>query len=355
MNKLSLYLFITTVLLAAIGIFVLYETSTYTALLNLKDKYYFVKNQTIWVILGIIVSLIISKINYKKLYILALPLLLVTIVLLFVVFIPGAGLELKGAHRWINLGFIVFQPSELLKITLTLYLAAWLSNKEKGRLPAFLILLLACVFLVVLEPDLGTAFIIGATSVIVYFLSGSSFRDIALIGIFAVVALFLFINLEPYRIARFSAFQNFDPNNLSTTSYHVKQMLIALGSGGISGVGFGNSIQKYLYLPESTTDSIFSIFAEEAGFIGSIILLGIYFIQLLLGFIIATRVTDKFGKLLAAGIIIFIGIQAIINLGSQVVLVPLAGIPLPFISYGGSSMLINFASIGLLLNISRYT
>lgn len=355
MNKSAIFLFLLSLLLSVIGIFILYESSTYSALLSIGDKYYFVKNQAVWFILGVILCLVVSKIDYKNYYKLALPLLLGTLLLLVLVFFPGVGLILKGAHRWINLGFTVLQPSEILKITLTIYLAAWLSRKEKGRLIAFLMLLLLAVLLVVIEPDLGTAFIVAATSTIVYFLSGAPFGDMIMIAILLVGSIFTLIKIAPYRLERFAAFQNFNDRNLASAPYHVKQILIALGSGGLLGLGFGNSIQKYAYLPEATTDSIFAIFAEEAGFIGATVLIGCFVALTITGFYIASGARDSFGKLLSAGIISFISIQALVNLASQVVLVPLTGIPLPFVSYGGSSLIINFIAIGILINIARKT
>lgn len=353
MQKTAVFLFSLSVLLSLIGIFILYESSTYSALLSIGDKFYFVKNQTVWFILGVILCLIVSKINYKAYYKLALPLLIGTLVLLVVVFLPGIGLKIKGAHRWINLGFTVLQPSEILKITLTVYLAAWLSSKEKGRLLAFLLLLLLSVLLVVMEPDLGTAFIVASTSTVVYFLSGAPIRDMIMIGALLAGSVFALIQVAPYRLARLLAFQNFDRDNLSSAPYHIKQILIALGSGGLFGLGFGNSIQKYVYLPEATTDSIFAIFAEEAGFVGSTLLIGCFVALMVVGFYIAANARDSFGKLLSAGIISFISIQAFVNLASQVVLVPLTGVPLPFVSYGGSSLIINFIAIGILLNVAH--
>lgn len=353
MKRLGAALFITTCLLAFIGIFILYESSSYTALLNIGDKYYFVKNQSVWLAIGITLCLIFSRINYKIYARFALPLLLVTFALLIGVFLPGIGVSLKGAHRWINLGITMIQPSELLKISLAVYLAAWFAVKEKGRLLAFLLLLGLCIFLVIMEPDMGTASIIAATAILVYFFQGAKVTEmLAIIAIF-LIGLFLLIKIEPYRAARFSAYSNFDSHDLSTTSYHVKQILVSLGSGGLTGVGFGRSVQKYAYLPENTTDSIFAIFAEEAGFLGSFILILIFFTQLVIGYAIAMDCADVFGRLLAFGIITFISIQTVINLASQVVLFPLTGVPLPFISYGGSSMLINFMSIGILISIAR--
>lgn len=353
MNRAASLLFAVTLLLSFLGLFILYESSSYTALLNIGDKYYFLKNQSVWLVLGIVLCMITSRIPYKKLYSFSLPLLVGTIILLVAVFLPGIGLTLKGAHRWINLGFTVLQPSELLKISLTVYLAAWLSFKEKRRLIAFLLLVSICILLVVLEPDMGTAMIIAATATFVYFFSGASLRDMSIIGLVFIVGVAGLIAIAPYRVTRFAAFTNFNSGDLSSTSYHVKQVLISLGSGGLTGVGFGKSVQKYAYLPENTTDSIFAIYAEESGFIGSTFLVALFFINFLLGFIISLGTHDPFGRLLAFGITIFIGIQTLINLASQVVILPLVGVPLPFISYGGSSMVINFIAIGLLLSVAR--
>jgi cell division protein FtsW len=294
----------------------------------------------------------VSRVRESLLYNLSLPLLLTTLGLLILVFFPGIGLELNGSHRWINLGISIFQPSELLKITLSLYLASWLSIKEKGRLMAFLLLLGVASGLVLLQPDLKTSFIIAATSFIVYYVSGASMREVAPVLIVGLLIIVLVAGASPYRLKRLTAFQNFDVNNLNTTSYHTKQIVIGLGSGGLTGVGFGNSVQKYSYLPEHTTDSIFAVFAEEAGYIGSIILISIYIALCAIGILIAVNAKTQFGKLLASGITVFITIQSLINLASQAIVIPLTGVPLPFISYGGSSMLINFVAIGLLFNIA---
>lgn len=353
MNRLGFFLFIVTLLLSLMGIFILYESSSYTALLNLNDKYYFIKNQSVWLVLGVIAALVIARIKHSALYNAALPLLMFSIVLLIAVFLPGIGVQLKGAHRWVNLGFSVFQPSELLKISLTLYLAAWLSVKEHGRLLAFFVLIALAGGLVLLQPDLSTACIIILTSIAVYFVSGAPLKEMSFIFLLFVLIAGGLVAVAPYRVARLASYQNFDLKDTSNSHYHLKQIVIALGSGGLTGVGVGNSIQKYAYLPENTTDSIFAIYAEEAGFIGSIILIGIYIAQILLGIMIAMRSKDLFGKLLASGVIIFLAIQTFFNLASQAILIPFTGVPLPFISYGGSAMLINFVAIGLLLNVAR--
>lgn len=352
MNKLSLALIGLTAFLTLFGLFILYESSSYTAQLDLGDKYYFIKNQGIWIILGVVAAFVVSRVKEQFLYNLSLPLLVVTLILLVMVFLPGIGLELNGSHRWINLGFTVFQPSELLKVSLSLYLASWLSSKERGRLLAFLILLAVACGLVLIQPDLKTTVIIAVTSFAVYYASGSSLKEIGIImAIVAVLAVGL-VGAAPYRVQRLTAFQNVDVNNLNNTSYHTKQIVIALGSGGLAGVGVGNSVQKYAYLPEHTTDSIFAIFAEETGFIGSAILIAAYMALTAIGIMIALRAETQFGKLLATGIVVFVSVQTWINLASQAILIPLTGVPLPFISYGGSSLLINFIAVGLLLNIA---
>lgn len=352
MNKLGLSLLAITFILTTLGLFVLYDSSSYTAQLDLHDKYYFIKNQSAWIVLGIICALIVSRFKESTLYNLSLPLLIATLGALILVFFPVIGLELNGSHRWINLGISIFQPSELLKITLSLYLASWLSVKEKGRFLAFSILLGVASGLVLLQPDLKTSIIIAATSFIVYYISGAPLKEVAVILAVGLLGVIFVSGASSYRVKRLNAFQNVDANNLNATSYHTKQIVIALGSGGIGGVGFGNSVQKYAYLPEHTTDSIFAIFAEETGYIGSIILITIYVALCAIGIMIAMNAKSQFGKLLATGITVFITIQAIINLASQAILIPLTGVPLPFISYGGSSMLINFVAIGLLLNIA---
>lgn len=355
MNKAAVAIFLLTILLSLIGLFVLYESSSYTALLNLDDRFYFIKNQAIYLPIGIVLALVISKFPEKKLYTFSLPFLLATFILLIAVFLPGLGLQLKGSHRWIDLGFTVFQPSELLKISMTLYLAAWLSGKEKGRLFAFLILLGVFCGLVMLQPDLGTTFIVAVTAISLFFLSGARIKEMIVIGGILVVGVVFFITTASYRLERFSSFREFSIEKPTDNTYHLRQIILGVGSGGLFGVGPGNSIQKYAYLPENTTDSIFAIYAEETGFVGSLFLISLYGAHSLLGFVIAARSKNMFGRLLASGITIFISAQALINLSSQAIIVPLTGVPLPFISFGGSSMIINFMAVGLLMNVANHS
>ncbi|MDE2588390.1 MAG: cell division protein FtsW, partial [Patescibacteria group bacterium] len=271
---------------------------------------------------------------------------------LILVFIPGVGTSVLGAHRWLNFGFFVIQPAEFVKLALAIYLAAWFSSKEKGRFTAFLLLIGLVLFLVMLEPDMGTTIIILSEAMILFFLSGGNLTYFGLLTPLLLILGFILIKIEPYRAKRLETFLNpTDPN--SPSSYHVRQILIALGSGGLTGVGIGNSLQKYAYLPENATDSIFAIIAEEFGLIGSTILILVFAIVAWRGISIALSAKDNFGRLLAGGITAFLVMQIVINLGAQTALFPLTGVPLPFISYGGSSLIVDLCSVGILLNISR--
>jgi cell division protein FtsW len=208
------------------------------------------------------------------------------------------------------------------------------------------------IFLVMLQPDMGTAMIILGEAMILYFLSGGNILHILSLAPVVGIGGLALILLEPYRAARLTTFLN-PEHDLSASSYHLRQILIALGSGGLFGVGIGNSLQKYAYLPEATTDSIFAIIGEEIGFFGVLIFILIVLFVIYRGFYISVRAKDNFGKLLAGGITSMIAIQTIVNLGAQTALMPLTGVPLPFISYGGSALTVNLISIGILLNISR--
>ncbi len=352
MKKLDLVLLASVYFITIFGLFMIYDASSYVAFRDFADKYHFIKDQIFWIILGSIALIFFAHFNYKKFYNLALPGLLVSIFLLVLVFIPGLGLKLLGARRWIDLHFFTIQPSELVKLALAVYLAAWFSSKEKNRLPAFLLLLSLILGLVILQPDMGTGIIILLEAIAVYFLSGARVIYFFILGPIIGFIGFLVAIFEPYRAARLATFLNFN-QDVAESSYHVRQILIALGSGGLMGVGLGNSLQKYAYLPESATDSIFAIIAEELGFLGAVAIILIFIVIIWRGFIIARNANDLFGKLLAGGISTFLAGQILINLAAQTALVPLTGIPLPFISHGGSALIMNLTSIGILLNIKR--
>lgn len=352
MKKFDFILLGITIFLTLFGLLMIFDASSFISFRDFGNKYHYIKDQSLWMVLGFVGLGFFSWFNYKKLYGLALPFLMTAIILLVLVFIPGIGISVLGAHRWINLRIGVFQPAEFVKMSLAIYLAAWFSNKEKGRFTAFLLLTGLVLFLVMAEPDMGTTIIILSEALVLYFLSGGNMVYFGiLMPLLAVIGVIL-IKIEPYRARRLTAFLSPD-QSLGTTSYHVKQILIALGSGGITGVGLGNSLQKYAYLPENATDSIFAIIAEEIGFVGSIIVLLVCFAFIWRGITIAIRAKDTFGKLLAGGIVAFLGMQMVINLGAQTVLLPLTGVPLPFISYGGSALVVDLCSVGILLNIAK--
>lgn len=351
-KKFDFILFSITVTLTLFGLLMIFDASSFISFRDFGNKYHYIVDQSLWMVLGFIALGFFSFFDYRKLYNLALPILLAAIGMLFLVFIPGIGISVLGAHRWINLHFGVLQPAEFVKLSLAIYLAAWFSSKEKGRFTAFLLLIAVVLFLVMAEPDMGTTIIILAEAMILYFLSGG--KVWYFLGIAPVLGLLglILVKIEPYRAARLATFLN--PNqSLSGSSYHVRQILIALGSGGFLGVGLGNSLQKYAYLPENATDSIFAIIAEEVGFVGGFLFIVVCLLFLWRGIVVALRAKDMFGKLLAGGIVAFLGMQMVINLGAQTALLPLTGVPLPFISYGGSALIVDLASVGILLNISK--
>lgn len=332
------------------GLVMVYDSSSAQALTSFDDKYYFLKEQIKWVIIGLSAAAAGSLFDYRKLRQLAFPGILTAIVLLIAVFIPGLGVGAYGAKRWINLGFTVFQPSEIAKLALILYLSVWLSVKKKANLVAFLILIGLIGGLVMLEPDMGTTLVIVGTGLSIYFLSDNPIKGLIFALPAGILAAVLLAIQSPYRLRRVTSFFNPDSDPLGA-SYHIRQALIALGSGGIFGLGLGNSRQKYSYLPEANTDSIFAIIGEEMGFFGAVALI-IVFLFLFQRMARRTlEIDDPFGRLLGMGIICYLTIQTAINIGSMVALTPLTGVPLPFISYGGSALVIEMVSIGILFNI----
>lgn len=354
MKRFDILLTVLVVAVSLFGLLMVFDASSYISFRDFGTKYHYSTEQLLWMIFGFAGLGFFSWFDYRKFYALSVPLLISAIVLLVAVFLPGIGVKVLGAHRWINLHAFVLQPAEFVKLTLAIYLAAWFSSKEKGRFTAFLLLMGLVLGLVLLEPDMGTAIIIMTEALVLYFLSGGEIMHFVLaLPIIGFLGGLLAI-LSPYRAARLATF--FNPSqDTGSSSYHVRQILIALGSGGIFGVGLGNSLQKYAYLPENTTDSIFAIIAEEMGFLGSMVVILVLAAIVWCGIKIAAQTTDPFGKLLAGGITAFLGFQMLINLGAQTALLPLTGVPLPFISYGGSALVVDLCSIGILLNIARHS
>ncbi len=338
------------VLVACFGLVAVYDASVIDAYRTFGDKFHYVKQQAVWLLLGIFVALVTANLPISWIKKNAAIIYGVTLLLMFVVLIPGIGSKLMGARRWLIFGPLVFQPSELLKITLAIYLAKWL---ETGReIKQFLMLLGLNVGLIMLQPDLGTAIITIGMSFMIYYLSGAKIHEIFVFSLVLLFATSIMILASPYRLNRVKTFMDPTQDPLGA-SYHINQVLYGLGSGGLYGVGLGMSRQKYAFLPEATTDSIFVIIAEEFGFFGSTILI-LFLVGLLTASLkVAATVADKFDKLLASGVSLLFLIQILVNLSSMVALVPLTGVPLPFISYGGSSLVTNFIALGLLINIAR--
>lgn len=307
---------------------------------------------------GIALS-VTSRIHYRIWRKYAFYIFLFAIFLTLLVFVPGLGLSHGGAQRWIIFGSFSFQPAELLKIAFIIYLATWLSGMQKqigtftkGTLPFVGILGIVGVILL-LQPDTDTFIILAAASGAMFITAGGKWRDMLGVFIAGVLILILLAFSRPYIMDRLTTF--LDPSaDPQGKSYQIQQSLIAIGSGGLSGRGFGQSIQKFEYLPEPIGDSIFAVFAEEFGFIGSIILVALFTFFAFRGYKIATETPDLFSMLLVVGIITLITIQAFLNIAAMLSIAPLSGLPLPFISHGGTALFSTLAAVGIVLNISKY-
>jgi len=309
--------------------------------------------------LGTILMTVTYHIPYKFWRKHAFYIFIISLILTLLVFVPGIGFSAGGATRWINLGITTFQPSELLKIGFIIYFSAWISGMNTkmstwtwGFLP--LVILLGIIGLVLMfQPDTDTFMIIAATGAIMFFVSGARWYHVATIiaggvGFLGVVAL-----MRPYIMQRILTFLNPAEEALGA-SYQIQQSLIAIGSGGLFGRGFGQSIQKFNFLPEPIGDSIFAVAAEEFGFVGSFIIIALFVFFAYRGLRIAIYATDPFAKMLALGIVFLIITQSFLNIGAMVGVVPLAGVPLLFISHGGSALMLTLAEVGIVLNISKF-
>ena len=351
-NKFFIPLITIPIILSLIGLVFIFEASAIRSLGEYNDSLHYLKYQAIWLGVGLLVMSFFSFFDYKKLYFFSFLSLGVTILLLMIVLIPGIGFQAGGARRWIDFGWFNVQPTELAKFSIIIYLSSWFIHKEKRRFLSFITLVGFLIFLIILQPDMGTAIIVFLLSLIIYYLSGMNIFNLLLLIPAAAGAFYLLIKAAPYRLNRLTAYLNpeSDPQGIG---YHINQILISLSQGGLFGQGFGSSRQKYLFLPEAHTDSIFAIIAEEYGFIGSLLLVVLYFIFIYRVYHLIRLAPDKLSRLIAAGIFAFFNLQIIINLAGMVGLFPLTGVPLPFISYGGSNLLISFALIGILLNIEK--
>jgi cell division protein FtsW len=352
-------LFVVILVLLTIGIIIVYSSSYIYAQTTYHDGAYYLKRQLLWALLGIVGMVVTMRIDYRNYQKWANTLFLISLALLILVMIPGVGTGAKGATRWINLGFTNLQPSELAKLTMVIFLAKNLSSMQNrirdflhGVLPQLLIIGLVCG-LVLIQPDLGTAVTIAGTAFLMLMAAGAKRSHLVGLATLGVGLVGAAIRLKGYRMKRMLAFIDpwADPGG---AGFQTIQSLYAVGSGRLFGMGLGQGRQKFLYLPEQHTDFIFAVLSEELGFIGSAFVVMLFFTFMWRGLKIALKSPDNFGALLAVGITIMVVLQAVINIGVVTGVLPVTGITLPFISYGGTSLTISLVGMGILLNISNY-
>ncbi len=355
------WLSICVFLLLSIGLITVFSASVVLSRNDGRPDNYYFFSQFVSVFISFFALYIGYKIDYNFWKKLSPVLLIIGVFLLFTVFIPGVGIEANGAKRWINIGFTTFQPSEAMKIALILYLATWFEMKGKDvadikkTLFPFSILLLAIIIIVLLmQRDMGTALVTIVIAGIMFFTSGAKISHLVSLFSIGCLGLIALIKLEPYRVQRVLIFLNPGADK-TNAGYQISQALLTVGSGGLWGLGFGQSRQKFNYLPEPATDSIFAIICEELGMIRASLIVFLFVFFAYRGYIIARNAPDCYSRLVATGITTWIITQAFINIMAILSLIPLTGVPLPFISYGGSSLIMLMFSCGLLLNISRHS
>jgi cell division protein FtsW len=347
-----------TMALVGFGLVMLYSASSVLALSRYGDPAYFLKRQALWAVLGLSAMLVLWRSDYRKLRRAALPMMAVTFVLLILVMIPGIGSEINGSRRWIRIAGLSLQPSELLKPAMLVFMAASLAKRAE-RLPDFvyglgpyLVIIGVFCFMVALEPDFGTAAAVGVVTLGMLYYSGARVKHLALLSLPAAPWLYYQLFMVGFRKERLLAY--IDPwRDPLGTGFQAIQSFLAFGSGGIFGLGLGQGTQKLLFLPEPHSDFIFSVIGEEFGLIGTVSVLAVYVAILIGGFAVALRCEDGFGRLIAFGVTLMISMQALINMGVTTGLFPNKGMPLPFISAGGTALLVALALIGMLLSVAR--
>ncbi|WP_137789737.1 stage V sporulation protein E [Bacillus sp. E(2018)] len=356
----DIIMIVVTLMLLSIGIIMVYSASADLGLYKFDDAFFFAKRQLLFAGVGIAAMFFIMNINYMTWRVWSKILLIICFVLLIAVLIPGIGMVRGGARSWIGVGAFSIQPSEFMKLAMITFLAKYLSEHQKkitslkkGLVPTLGLVMIA-FGMIMLQPDLGTGAVMVGTSIVMVFVAGariSHFVGMALIGLVGLAGLII---SAPYRIKRITSF--LDPwSDPLGSGFQIIQSLYSLGPGGLLGLGLGQSRQKFGYLPEPQTDFIFAILSEELGFIGAVFVLILFSLLLWRGIRIALGAPDLFGSFLAIGIIGMVAIQVMINIGVVTGLMPVTGITLPFLSYGGSSLTLMLASIGVILNISRYS
>ncbi len=346
--------------LIAFGLIMIYSVSKYYSLQitnSLTDKYY-LKKQLMWTGFGLVAWAVFQSIDYKFWFKHSGKMLFITFGLLVLPFIFHGASGSVGS-RWVDILGVQFQPAEMAKLTLIIYLAGWFAGKNedpkkiKAMFIPFLAVVGAVALMMLVQKDLGTLSVIVLISASIFIAAGSSFWHLLVGGGLAGALLWLSIKIEPYRLKRLLTFLNPGADPLGA-GYHIQNALIAIGSGGLFGLGFGQSKQKYLYLPEAHTDSIFAIICEELGFLRSSLVILAFIVIAIRGYKIAMSAPDVFSRLLAVGITTWLFGQMFINIGAMLSIIPLTGVPLPFISYGGSSLMILLAAVGILINVSKF-
>ncbi|MDI3297711.1 MAG: putative lipid II flippase FtsW [Bacillota bacterium] len=346
-------------LLLAVGLVMVLSASAPEALVTYGDPYYFFKRQLAWALIGGVGMLVVARIDYVRWRRWAAPLMALTVLALVLVLVPGVGVESHGARRWLGFSSLSFQPSEMAKMTAVVFFAHLLSRSPRGAkdLLRGLLPVVAGVALlgglIMMEPDLGTTVTIAGTALVLLFAAGMYVSHMLATGLAAVPVLAYLIFGEGYRRQRFLAFLDPQADPLGA-GYHITQGLYALGEGSLFGSGLGNSLQKYFYVPERHTDFIFTILADELGFVGALAVILLFALLAWRGFRVALRAPDGLGALLASGVTAAILVQAVVNIGVVGSVLPITGIPLPFVSFGGSSLVFSLTSVGILLNVSRY-
>ncbi len=352
---------IPVILLLCIGILMVYSSSSMISMERYGSSFHYVWRHFLNILIGFTAMIIVAKIDYHKLRAFVIPSLLFSVILLMLVFVPGIGVpagENSEVKRWIDLGLFTFQPSELVKITMVLFLADYISKKAHQmkdiRYGVVIPMSVMAVFqgIILLQPDFGAVMSIGILTLTILFIGGIQWKHVfGVVGISLPVVCILILS-APYRVVRILCFLN-PWQDRQGCGYQLIQSFLAFGRGGLTGVGFGSSKQKLFFLPEAHTDFIFSLVGEEAGLVGALCILGIFIYLLIKLFKVAMKKENSFGYYLALGLTLMIGSQALINFAVSVGLMPTKGLPLPFISYGGSALLVNMAAVGILLNILK--
>lgn len=356
-NKINLAIFLIVLGLGIFGCIMVYSASSYVAEYRYDNPYFYLTKQIVGVALGAVAMFVFSKINYQKLKKFKWAGIIISIILLTLVFIPVVGVENYGARRWINLGFFTIQPSEFAKFAFVLFAAAYLSEnyekvgKFKTLLPVLAVGTLFCI-LIILEPNMSITMCMGLIMLFMLFVGGARMKHFMILGVPAAAAVPVLILIEPYRIQRFMAFLN-PWANPQGEGFQLIQSLYSLGSGNLFGVGLFNSRQKYMFLPFSESDFIFSIIGEELGFFGATVLILVFAVLIFLLVKVAKNSRDRFGALLALGIASVIAIQVIINLCVVTGMIPPTGLPLPFISAGSTSIIVFMSAVGVCLNVDK--